>query len=76
MGTGEVQYSARTLPSWLDKFPEQVVLVKDDTIYGVFGSEEEANYAGTALFRFHSYLLKRVSAEHNEGDDVAVVIPE
>ena len=64
MADEELQYFEKTLPTWLDKFPDRIVLVKGNALYGVFDSEEEANYAGRALFRFPSFLVRRVSREH------------
>jgi len=65
MADEELQYFERALPTWLHKFPDRIVLVQGNALYGVFDSEEDADYAGRALFRFRSFLVRRVTREQS-----------
>jgi hypothetical protein len=56
----ERQYYAEHLDQWMPAHEGRFVVIRDDTLVGIFDSQDEALSAGAARFGLSPFLVRRV----------------
>jgi len=62
----EREFFAQSLPEWLTRFRDKVVLVKGKSLVDVFDTEEDALAEGARRFQVSSFLVRRVQESEEE----------
>lgn len=62
----DIEYFEAHREELLQKYPGKVLLIHEETIIGVFDSEEEAYRKGVEVFGNQPFLIKRVIPKQDE----------